>query len=373
MTPDPNSPQPAPRPVGGPAAGPEAAPGRESTAPSSPSEAGPAHQKGSSTGDSGQPSRPGVPEVDPRPTDFPTTPGTLDRSLEVVRFLRAHCPWDRRQTPRSLVRYLLEEAAETAFAVRSGNAAAMEDELGDLLLNVAFQIVIAEEEGTFSAESVVRGLERKMKRRHPDLFAGGSPRTWNEIKAEEAAASHGPTHQDGGETPGATPEQRASLMDTLPPGLEPLLRAYRLQKHAAQVGFDWPDIEGPLAKLSEEAHELQGALEAGEPSAIREEVGDLLFTVVNIARRLGIHPEAALDEASDKFEVRFRGMERLAVARAVRLEDATLDELEDLWQESKGWARRSSDSDDSSHSPERDDSTVTASGSDSEDRNDVEP
>jgi MazG family protein len=293
--------------------------------------------------------------------------------LEVVRFLRTHCPWDRRQTPRSLVRYLLEEAAETASAIRSGDAAAMEDELGDLLLNVAFQIVIAEEEGSFSAESVVRGLERKMKRRHPDLFAGGSPRSWNEIKAAEAAASHGTARPGGGETPGASPEHRASLMDTLPSGLEPLLRAYRLQRNAAQVGFDWPDIEGPLAKLSEEARELQGALETGDPSATREEVGDLLFTLVNIARRLGIHPEAALDEASDKFEARFRGMERLAVDRAIRLEDVTLDDLEELWQESKGWTRGRSDPDGSPPFPERGDSAGTASGSGAEARDGLEP
>lgn len=264
---------------------------------------------------------------DTRPLHFPPSSGTLDRALGVVRFLREHCPWDRAQTPRSLVPYLLEEAAETAAAVRAGDRDGLRDELGDLLLNLAFQVVIAEEEGAFNAESVMEGLEAKMKRRHPNLFRGGTPRPWAEIKAEERAERRGggareEAAEQGGE--GRREEEEAregaedaahdggkgpSALDPVPPGLEPLARAWRLQARAAEVGFDWPDPRGPLAKLGEEMAEVEEALAAGDEAALRDEVGDLLFTVVNLARHLGVRPDTALDQANAKFERRFRAME----------------------------------------------------------------
>ncbi len=287
--------------------------------------------------------------TDPRPSHFPPAPGTLDRALGVVRFLREHCPWDREQTPRSLVPYLLEEAAETAAAVRADDPDGLRDELGDLLLNLAFQVVIAEEEGAFDAEGVIEGLEAKMKRRHPNLFRGGTPRPWAEIKAAEVAERRAGAARGGG--PGGVEEGRraeeegrdgaeeaandgmkgASVLDPVPPGLEPLARAWRLQARAAEVGFDWPDPGGPLAKLGEEMVEVEEALASGDEAALRDEVGDLLFTVVNLARHLGVRPDTALDQANAKFERRFRAMER----NAPDLRALDLDALEARWTEAK--------------------------------------
>jgi MazG family protein len=209
------------------------------------------------------------------------------------------------------------------------------EELGDLLLNVAFQIVIAEERGQFGAEAVTRGLEEKMWRRHPHLFGlGEKPASWE----------HG---KQGSREPGAGSR---SALAGLPPTLPPLLMAYRLQERAAGVGFDWPDTQGPLDKVKEETAELEHELASerpapgsprapaspsGLPAPITDEIGDLLFAVVNLARKLGIEPGQALERANDKFRARFAAVERVASERGLELGRATLAELDAIWDEVK--------------------------------------
>lgn len=257
----------------------------------------------------------------PQPDSEPARPaagGVLDRALALVQFLRAHCPWDAEQTPRSLQRYLLEEAHEVAGAINAGDPAALRDELGDLLLNVAFQVVIAEEQGAFSREDVVAGLEQKMRRRHPHLY-GGEHEEWEAIKARERAAR----------------PPAEGLLDDLPTGADPLLRAFQLQARAASVGFDWDDWRGPLDKVREEADEVKDAIEGGDADHLEDELGDLLFAAVNLVRLAGAHPSAALGRANAKFTRRFAGVERLARERGVSLGHASLAELDVLWDEVK--------------------------------------
>jgi MazG family protein len=244
--------------------------------------------------------------------------GVLDRALALVEFLRAHCPWDAAQTPATLTRYLLEEAHETAGAIASGDADALRGELGDLLLNVAFQVVIGEETGAFSREEVVAGLEQKMRRRHPHLYGLGQAEPWEVLKARERG--------------GARPD---SILDEVPTGLDPLLLAFRVQDRVARVGFDWDDARGALAKVREEAEEIGRELDEADPDRLRDEVGDLLFAAVNLARLAHVHPSVALAQANAKFARRFRALERLAGERGVVWGQATLEELDLLWDEVK--------------------------------------
>ncbi len=241
----------------------------------------------------------------------------LGRALALVRDLRARCAWDAAQTPDTLRPYLVEEALELDQAIRSGDAREVSDELGDLLLQLAFHIVIGEERGTHDAETVTQGLERKMWRRHPHLFEGGAkPASWELGKREGGTGKRG-------------------TLDGLPRTLPALLMAYRLQERAAGVGFDWPDAKGPRAKVDEELQELDRTTENGQRTTIEEELGDLLFTVVNLARKLGIEPSQALERANDKFTRRFGALERLAAERGLVLGRATLAELDRLWDEVK--------------------------------------
>jgi nucleoside triphosphate diphosphatase len=248
----------------------------------------------------------------PRPAD-----AALGRALALVRDLRARCAWDAAQTPDTLRPYLVEEALELDQAIRSGDGRAVTDELGDLLLQLAFHIVIGEERGTHDAEAVTRGLEQKMRRRHPHLFEGGEkPESWELGKR------------------GAGRGKRGTL-DGLPRTLPALLMAYRLQERAAGVGFDWPDATGPRAKVEEELHELDRTTDNRERGAVAEELGDLLFAVVNLARKLGVEPGQALEKANDKFTRRFGAVERLAAERGLVLGRATLAQLDRLWDEVK--------------------------------------
>lgn len=277
---------------------------------------------------------------------LPDAAGSLDRACALVSFLRTHCPWDRDQTPRTLVRHLLEEAQETADAIRREDRPALEGELGDLLLNLAFQVVIGEEEGSFTRESVVRRLERKMIRRHPHLFGLGQKEDWEVLKRRErteAEASPGAGKAEGrkaGPEDADAPEPRAprSLAD-VSKGLDPLLRAHRIQERVSAVGFDWDDPRDALAKVREELEEVEEALEGGthrEAARLRdEELGDLLFSVVNLVRLTGGHAERALGEANEKFVARFAGLERLARERGIDLDEASLEAMDALWDEVK--------------------------------------
>jgi MazG family protein len=241
----------------------------------------------------------------------------LDRALDLVRFLRANCPWDASQTPESLIRHLLEEAHEVADVIREQGWDELEAELGDLLLNLAFQIVIGEEREHFTADSVIAALEGKMRRRHPHLYGLGEKEDWEALKFREQDPSR-------------------SVLKGIPRGLDPIHKAFRLQEKAASVGFDWEAPGGALEKLAEEVAEYRVALEDGVVADIEDELGDLLFTVVNLARLSGIHPGSALDGANRKFARRFEALEQLARGRAIDLSSASLETLEGLWQEAKG-------------------------------------
>jgi MazG family protein len=256
-------------------------------------------------------------QAENRPLATPSG-GVLDRALALVEFLRAGCPWDAAQTPASLTRYLLEEAHEVAAAIGAGDPAALRGELGDLLLNVAFQVVIGEETGAFSREDVVAGLEQKMRRRHPHLYGLGPAEDWDAIKRRERGGAGS-----------------ASVLDGVPAGLDPLLRAFRVQESVARVGFDWDDPRGAWEKVREETDEVGRELDAADPGRLEDELGDLLFAAVNLARLCGAHPAAALSRANAKFERRFRALEGLAQERGVVFGRATLAKLDGLWDEVK--------------------------------------
>jgi nucleoside triphosphate diphosphatase len=257
--------------------------------------------------------------------------------MAMVRDLRARCPWDRAQTRESLRPYLVEEVLELDHALGEGEPGAIRDELSDLMLHLAFQLVIAEERREFSTDDVAAGLEQKMRRRHPHLYDLGDAEPWERIKRKE---------REGRTLAGITP--------TLPP----LLKAYRLQERAASVGFDWPDSAGPLHKVREELAEVEAELTRHAPErhrpqadsdpntppaaasdALVEEVGDLLFAVVNLARKAGVQPGPALDRANRKFCDRFEAIERLADERGIDLHGAGLETLDGLWEEVKDGER----------------------------------
>jgi len=243
----------------------------------------------------------------------------LARALALVRDLRARCPWDHAQTRATLRPYLVEETLELDQALRSDDPDALRDELGDLLLHLAFQIVIGEEKREFDAETVTRALEEKMWRRHPKLFGDSATpdhEGWERVKRRERGA-------------------RTGTLRGLPPSLPPLLMAFRLQERAAGVGFDWPDAKGPLEKVKEELDEVERATVNVERATLEDELGDLLFAVVNLARKLAIDPRAALERANDKFQRRFEAVEQLAEQRGVEIGRAGLDELDKLWDEVK--------------------------------------
>lgn len=262
----------------------------------------------------------------PTQADFPPprpgSEGVLDRALALVEFLRASCPWDAAQTPASLQPVLLEEAHEVVEAIAAGDEAGLRDELGDLLLNVAFQVVLAEERGAFGREEVVGGLEQKMRRRHPHLYGLGDAEPWEAIKARERAAREAEGRPDG-------------VLDGLASGIDPLLRAYRIQERVAGVGFDWDDARGAFDKVREEVEEVGAEMAGADADHLEEEIGDLLFAVVNLSRLAGVHPTTALARANAKFSGRFAGVERLARERGLVLGEASLAELDVLWDEVK--------------------------------------
>lgn len=255
----------------------------------------------------------------------------LARALALVRDLRTRCPWDHSQTRATLRPYLVEEALELDQALRSDDPVALRNELGDLLLHLAFQVVIGDELGQFDAESVTRALEEKMWRRHPQLFGATPP---DPLSAGSPSPATSPDHQRW-ELVKRKERGAGSTLRGLPPSLPPLLMAFRLQERAAGIGFDWPDARGPLEKVKEEVAEVEQATGNVERRTLEEEIGDLLFAGVNLARKHAIDPRAALERANDKFRRRFEGMERLAETRGVDIGRTNLQALDELWEEVK--------------------------------------
>ena len=238
----------------------------------------------------------------------------LTRVMDLVRDLRNRCPWDRAQTRATLRPYLVEEVLELDHAIGENDGDAIREELGDFLLHLAWQLVLSEEDGSATAEGLADQVVRKMQRRHPHLFDLGPPEAWERLKRRE---------------------RTRGTLDGLPPTLPPLLMAFRLQERAASVGFDWPDADGPLAKVKEETTEVEQAITKRDRDALEDELGDLLFAAVNLARKLGVQPGAALERANRKFVHRFRQIEALAAERGVSMENAGLEALDELWDEVK--------------------------------------
>jgi MazG family protein len=251
---------------------------------------------------------------------------SLGQALALMRDLRKRCEWDAAQTHESLRPYLVEEAYEVDDAIRGGSDSLLREELGDLLLQVLFHSVVAEERGAFGLHDVVRSFLAKMRARHPHLYGEGARVPWEKLKAKK----------------------RDSIVDGLPVDLPALHRAFRLQDRAAGVGFDWPDATGPLDKVAEELDEVRREIGVARlPEAkhapvyhatherLEAELGDLLFAVVNLSRKLGVHPALALDKANIKFARRFREIERLAAERGIDVRTAGLDVLDGMWEEVK--------------------------------------
>ncbi|MFQ6046746.1 MAG: nucleoside triphosphate pyrophosphohydrolase [Gemmatimonadales bacterium] len=270
-------------------------------------------------------------------------PSALGRIVELVRELRRRCPWDARQTPTSLRPYLVEEVLELDHALASGDPEEIEVELGDLLLHLAFQIVLGEEAGHFGPEDVTRVIEEKMWRRHPHLFpdrtAGGRGQAHPESRQGPEQLGRGEKREDTWERTKLREHAAGSrsALDGLPPRLPALLEAHRLQERAAGVGFDWPDAEGPLAKVKEEIGELEREISADgvNRNRIEQEIGDILFAMVNLARRLEVDPRPALESANARFAERFRRVETLAAERGIDVGRADLATLDKLWDEVK--------------------------------------
>ena len=249
----------------------------------------------------------------------------IERLLSIMQRLRdpqTGCPWDRAQTYQTIVPHTLEEAYEVADAIEREDYAELRDELGDLLFQVVFYAQLAKEEGRFDFDQVANAIADKLERRHPHVFADKrfadaeeQTRHWEELKTQERAQKS--THT------------RQSILDGIARSLPAMSLANKLQKRAAQVGFDWPDWHGVMAKVQEELTELEQAWP--DQDQREDELGDLMFTCVNLARHAGCDPEAVLRRANQKFERRFRDLEATCQAQQRRVEELSPDELESLW------------------------------------------
>ena len=251
----------------------------------------------------------------------------IDRLLAIMARLRdpdRGCPWDREQNFATIAPYTIEEAYEVADAIERQDMAALKDELGDLLLQVVFHARMAEEAGLFAFDDVAQAIADKMERRHPHVFGdaeiasiAAQNEAWEVHKAAERQASGG----------------AASVVEGVALALPALLRAAKISRRAARIGFDWPDADSVIDKIEEELDEIEDAIDdRAPPAALEEEIGDLLFATANLARKLDIEPETALRRATAKFERRFRRVEALTAERGI---GRNLDALEALWQEVK--------------------------------------
>ena len=250
---------------------------------------------------------------------------SFDELIAIMARLRAPggCPWDREQTHRSIRKYVIEEAYEVAEAIDRDDPAELCAELGDLLLQVVFHAEMAREARRFAIDDVCRGIVDKMRRRHPHVFgdvavddAAHVVRNWEEIKKRERGAD-------------------ASVIDGVPRALPSLQRAERIGEKAARVGFDWPDVDGVLRKVDEERAELAEAMSLGQRQRIADELGDLLLATANLARKLEVEPEQALSAAVDRFEERFRRLERAARHDGAEMRALSPEELDRRWERAK--------------------------------------
>ena len=258
----------------------------------------------------------------------------IQQLLDVMQSLRdpeQGCPWDRQQDWKSLIPYTLEEAYEVADAIERDDSQDVKSELGDLLFQVVFYAQIAHEQNLFAFDDVAQAISDKLIRRHPHVFAGvnvadaeSQTRAWEQHKQREREAK---ANKDG---------QQPSHLDDVSRSLPAIMRAEKLQRRAARVGFDWPDEQGVLDKVVEELDELKQALQKPDaPQHIHEEMGDLLFTCVNLARHLGVNAEMSLRDANHKFEQRFRSMEQLLLEQGTAIEQADPDRMEAAWNQVK--------------------------------------
>ncbi|WP_353683480.1 nucleoside triphosphate pyrophosphohydrolase [Thermodesulfovibrio sp. 3907-1M] len=249
----------------------------------------------------------------------------FDDLVKIMETLRSEkgCPWDRVQTHDTLKRYLLEEAYELIEAIENKKPEAIKEELGDLLLQIVFHSQIAKEEGNFDIDDVIQTIIQKMIGRHPHVFGEADFKTpeevlnqWDERKKEEGKFG-------------------SSILEGIPLALPALLKAYKIQSRVSKVGFDWETPQGVIEKIKEELREVEEAIKTGEKDRIEEEIGDLLFSIVNLSRFLKIDPETALRKTNRKFEKRFKKLEKLAGQKGKTLKDLSLQEMDSLWNEIK--------------------------------------
>ncbi|MFC1544536.1 nucleoside triphosphate pyrophosphohydrolase [Gemmatimonadota bacterium] len=255
---------------------------------------------------------------------------TAEQLVSLVDYLRSEqgCPWDRDQTSQSLKPYLLEELYELLDAIEEADAVKLRDELGDVLLHLCFQVSLARDDGRFDLADVIAGIRDKMIRRHPHVFGNEKFASrkdqlfaWEQIKQRE---------NTNGESEGSQ-----SVLDGLPRSLPALLRSFRIQGRVSKYHFDWDGPDELFGKLEEEIAELREAMRDGDPAAVEEEIGDLLFTVVNLSRQLHVHPHQALERTNEKFIRRFKAMEKLLAERNLELGKLPLEELDKFWDEVK--------------------------------------
>lgn len=251
---------------------------------------------------------------------------SFDRTMNIMRRLRGPggCPWDAEQSHDSLKRYLIEECYEVVEAIDKGDDVLLREELGDLLLQPLFHAAIAEERGAFTIDDVLETLTNKLVRRHPHVFGNQEIRTsdeqvanWEKIKQEEKG------------------EERKSALSGVPPHLPSLMKAQKITEKAARVGFDWEHTDQVFAKVLEELHELEETMVTGDQVRMEAELGDLLFAIVNLGRFLAVNPEEALRKTINRFETRFSHIEETLHAKGVNLKDASIEEMEVLWEEAK--------------------------------------
>ncbi len=253
----------------------------------------------------------------------------LKNLMARLRTPETGCPWDVEQTFETIAPYTIEEAYEVADAISKKDMASLKEELGDLMFQVVFHAQMADETNAFDLDEVCDSLTRKMVRRHPHVFGDADQRqsaeaqtiAWEDMKAEERQSKSGTAS--------------VSLLDDVAISLPALMRAEKLQKRAARVGFDWPSLDGVIEKIVEEAREVADAAESGDPDHIQDEVGDLIFAVANLARKLDIDPEEALRQTNSKFTRRFQFIEKASSEQNRALSDWSLDEMEAVWVEAK--------------------------------------